>query len=143
MPLILPISGWSLFHLHLTSFSRVENENARLNSDLSSANLRWISKRSRQSLLRGLMKKNILFWIASIAPQPPPHTPPNWHVFCFRFMFFLMKNLIIAYVYNWGKIIILMIEPISCWHYYQKMTIGIFLMMKLSWNKNQHVNECY
>lgn len=59
MPLILPISGWSLFHLHLTSFSRVENENARLNSDLSSANLRWISNRSRQSLLRGLMKKNI------------------------------------------------------------------------------------
>ena len=59
MPLILPISGWSLFHLHLTSFSRVENENARLNSDLSSANLRWISNHSRQSLLRGLMKKNI------------------------------------------------------------------------------------
>ena len=72
---------------------------------------------------------------------PPPSPRPTGMPFASGFRFSWWK--IIAYVYNLGKIIILMIETISCWHYYQKMTIGIFLMMKLSWNKNQHVNECY
>ena len=112
MPLILPISGWSLFHLHLTSFSRVENENARLNSDLSSANLRWISNRSRQVFWEASWKRIFFFELHKLLHSPPPH-PPNWHAFWFRLTFFLMKNLIIAFVYNRGKIIIMMIETIS------------------------------
>ena len=113
MPLILPISGWSLFHLHLTSFSRVENENARLNSDLSSANLRWISNRSRQVFWEASWKRIFFFELHQLLHSPPPLNPPNWHDFWLWFPFFLMKISSLRIVYNWGKIIILMMETIS------------------------------
>ena len=143
MPLILPISGWSLFHLHLTSFSRVENENARLNSDLSSANLRWISNRSRQVFWEASWKRIFFFELHQLLHSPPPH-PAQLACLLVQVNVFLDEkshHCVLCIIE--GKLLFWWWKLYPCWHYYQKMTIGIFLMMKLAWNKNQHVNESY
>ena len=143
MPLILPISGWSLFHLHLTSFSRVENENARLNSDLSSANLRWISNRSRQVFWEASWKRIFFFELHQLLHSPPPQPPQLAWLLVMVSVFLDEKSHHCVLCIIEGKLLFWWWKRYPCWHYYQKMTIWIFLMMKLAWNKNQHVNESY